>query len=515
MKLLSITIRGYKSISEVPFTLNYDLNEQTYSLIGINEAGKSSFLEAISFFDEKEKIIDKKFFHKDKSVSKRIEIVFEYQDCVDANNDIKEKLKVSGTDQTIIDRIEVEKIIIKRVFEADKAGVLEIEKIDFKDNLDNCQYDSSTQKILLTTDTPSVDAVFDLQDCLLKNFDLLNICYRYTHKTLFWKSSTKYLIDEPVDLTAFKSKPRDISVPLSNCFNLIGVTDDEISAKVDSVISDPVERKNFISQLEKEVTVHIKNVWKEHRIKICFDINSNLITFLVEDEGVEHDSKTTQQRSDGFRQFISFLLSISAENRTGELQDYILVIDEPEQHLHPKAVEFLKEDLIKISAKKEDNNIVFYATHSLFMIDQDVLKRNYSVTKVDNRETAIKVIDDSINTYSSVIYNVFNVYTNDYHNELVGWIQDEKQIFDSPSFNQYLKLNCTETKPTYIEIKKDGSEVTHTDIALSLYIRHQIHHPENSKNTKFTKDELIKSTDELVKLKANIVNGADTNIPAT
>ncbi len=350
MKLISITIRGYKSINEVPFKLNYDLNEQTYSLIGINEAGKSSFLEAISFFDEKEKIIDKKFFHKDKSVSKSIEIVFEYEDCVDANDAIKEKLKVSGTDQTIIDRIEVEKIIIKRVFEVDKAGVLEIEKIDFRDRLDNCHYDSSVQKILLKTDATTIDTTFDLQDCLLENFDLLNICYRHTHKTLFWKSSSKYLIDEPVDLATFKSKPRDISVPLSNCFNLIGVTDNEISTKVDNVISDPVERKNFISQLEKEVTAHIKNVWKEHRIKICFDINNNLITFLVEDEGVEHDSKTTQQRSDGFRQFISFLLSISAENRTGELQDYILVIDEPEQHLHPKAAEFLKEDLIvKIS----------------------------------------------------------------------------------------------------------------------------------------------------------------------
>lgn len=514
MKLLSITIKGYKSINKVPFLLDQNLKEQTYSLIGINEAGKSSYLEAISFFDEKEKIIDKKFFHKNKSPSKSVEVIFEYEDCSEANDDIKDKLKASDIDQALIDRINIKKIVIKRFFEIDTAGTLELEQIEFTDNLDNCTYDPSTQKISLNNGS-STTTDFDLEQCLLENFDLLNICYRHTHKTLFWKSSSKYLIDQPVDLNTFKTKPRDASVPLSNCFNLIGISDEEITAKVDNIISDSVERKNFISQLEKDVTAHIKNVWKEHRVKICFDINNNLITFLVEDEGVEHDSKTIEQRSDGFRQFISFLLSISAENRTGELQDYILLIDEPEQHLHPKAAEFLKEDLIKISSKPEDNNIVFFATHSVFMIDQDTLERNYSVTKKDNHETTIQKIDGSINTYSSVIYNVFDVYTNDYHNELVGWIQDEKKIFDSPNFNQYLLLNKIDTKPTYIEIKKDGTEVPHTEIALSLYIRHQIHHPENKKNPKFTKDELIKSIDDLINLKNRITDGTDTDLPTT
>lgn len=513
MKLLSIKIKGYKSINEVPFILDYDLNEQTYSLIGVNEAGKSSFLEAISYFDEKDKIINRKFFHKHKSVTRIIEIIFEYEDCIEINNDIKKMLRERDNDPAIVDRVQIEKIIIKRVFEADKTGVLQLEKVTFNDELNDCNYEASTNKIILTNDEALIDTTFKLQECLLENFDLLNICYSYTHKTLFWKSSSKYLIDESVDLTTFKSKPRDISIPLSNCFNLIGVEDEDISKKVDSIISDPVERKNFISELEKGVTSHIKNVWKEHQVKICFDINNNLITFLVEDEGVEYDSKTTHQRSDGFRQLISFLLSISAENRTGELKKYILVIDEPEQHLHPKAAEFLKDDLIKISAKQDDDNIVFYATHSIFMIDQETLNRNYSVSKVDNRETVISKIDGSINTYSSVVYNVFDVYTNDYHNELIGWIQEEKHIFDSPSFNQYLTLNCTGIKPEYIETRKDKTEAVHKDIALSLYIRHQIHHPENTKNVKFSKEELIKSIDELVGLKSRILSSSDIELP--
>lgn len=517
MKLKSLKIKKYKSIKEEVFDLDYKIESQTYSLIGINEAGKTSFLEAISFFDDKEKIIDKKFIHRDNNSSnKDIEIIFEYEECEDVNTDIKEKLKDKSIDESIINRVDIKSFIIKRIFKLGIAGVLEIEEIKFNDNLNDCIYNTETQQIVSKSKTendPEVpEEIFDLKNCLINNFDLLNICYSYTHNILFWKSSNKYLIDQPVDLNAFKANPRDISIPLSNCFNLIGIEDKSISKSVDEILSDSQERKNFISRLETNVTNHIKNIWKEHKVKIRFDINSNLLTFLVEDDGVDHDNKTTDQRSDGFRQFISFLLSISAENKTGELQNYILLIDEPEQHLHPKAAEFLKEDLIKISSKKEDNNIVFFATHSLFMIDQETLERNYSVIKKENKETCIEKIDTGINTYSSIIYNVFEVYTNDYHNELVGWIQEEKKMFDSNKFNEYLKNNNSEIKPKYIEVKKDGTKANHKNIAISLYIRHQIHHPENKENQKFSKDDLIKSINFLVDLKNKIVNTNDKDL---
>lgn len=156
--------------------------------------------------------------------------------------------------------------------------------------------------------------------------------------------------------------------------------------------------------------------------------------------------------------------------------------------------------------------LFFFATHSIFMIDQEVIERNYSVIKKDNKETRIEKIDGNINTYSSIIFNVFNVYTNDYHNELIGWIQSEKEIFEANNFNKYLKLNIKEKKSQYIEILKNGLEKKHSDIALPLYIRHQIHHPENEKNDKFTKDELVKSIDELTKLKQKITADTDKKL---
>ena len=113
MKLTSIKIKNYKSIKEVVFNLDYNIPEQTYSLIGINEAGKSSFLEAVSFFDEKEKIIEKKFFHNENGgVLGDIEVALEYEDCDEINEKIKQSLEEKSIDEAIINKINIKKFII-------------------------------------------------------------------------------------------------------------------------------------------------------------------------------------------------------------------------------------------------------------------------------------------------------------------------------------------------------------------------------------------------------------------
>ena len=52
MKLENITIKNYRSISELSFSIN-ELNDNstTFGLIGVNEAGKSSILKALALKD--------------------------------------------------------------------------------------------------------------------------------------------------------------------------------------------------------------------------------------------------------------------------------------------------------------------------------------------------------------------------------------------------------------------------------------------------------------------------------
>src|SRR6185436_7048704 len=136
----------------------------------------------------------------------------------------------------------------------------------------------------------------------------------------------------------------------------------------------------------------------EHPVKIKFKINNGKLAFLVEDKDVKYQAKTTKQRSDGFRQFISFLLTLSAQNHSDELSNCILLLDEPETHLHPTAQLNLMDELIKISKNKNDN-IVFFATHSNYMIDKLNIERCFKIYKKKNA-SALEQINKSHSSYS-------------------------------------------------------------------------------------------------------------------
>jgi ABC-type multidrug transport system ATPase subunit len=241
------------------------------------------------------------------------------------------------------------------------------------------------------------------------------------------------------------------------------------------------------------VTDHIKKVWKEHPIKITFDISESQISFHVHDEGVNEKAKTADQRSDGFRQFISFLLTVSAENKSGALSDTILLLDEPETHLHPKAQENLLNDLIQITSDKERNNTVFFATHSNYMIDKKDLGRNMKIKK-DNNKTKLEFFDTKESTHGSVNYEVFDILSTDYHNELYAKLHELYQGEDESDEKRARILNFDDN---FLSKKGKGQSQDkpwmkdEKRVTLSTYIRNCIHHPDNG-NT-YSEEEMRKS----------------------
>lgn len=180
------------------------------------------------------------------------------------------------------------------------------------------------------------------------------------------------------------------------------------------------------------------------------------------------------------------MLTLSIENANNELSQTILLIDEPEIHLHPPAQINLLKELIQITSNSK-NNIVFFATHSNYMIDKENLNRSYKVIKIDNEYTKIERLQDRKTTYSEVNFEVFEICTNDYHNELYGYLEDVEK----------LKLDSLSKSKSWINEKSKKTE----KVSLPTYIRHSIHHPENTSNKKFTELELKKSILQLRQLK--------------
>ncbi len=481
MKLISINIKNFRSLEDVTFYIDSVDGGYTYSLIGINESGKSSFLKAISaVLNEEEIVYDRDFT----SPNLPIIVTLNYKLTTEEQDNLSDKLMEFDFDAELTGLVKIQNISICAKFEPVPNSQRRVyEQVSLEKNIIDeytLQNEKPVRKDPEQQEQESLNLEKFFQNSLPKYFRTL------AHHIVFWKSESKYLITERINLTNFASSLENISIPLVNCFALAGINKANISGCINRLQDNPAEINNLAEKLGDSVTAHIQKIWKNHPIKIKFQISFPLLSFLVEDNKVKYQAKTTAQRSDGFRQFLSFLLTISAESATNNLSNTLLLIDEPETHLHPKAQEYLMEELIEIT-RGDDNNVVLFATHSNHMIDKDQIGRCFRVSKNENDKTIIGIIELGKTTYAEVNYEVFDIIDSDYHNELYGYLEAEHKVA--------LK-NLPLEKTWWNDKKKDKEKVS-----LPTYIRHAIHHPENTKNKRFTEEELKKSIEILRELK--------------
>ena len=476
MQLQKINVKNFRSLESETFIIKEIDGSKTFALIGVNESGKSSFLTAISFVDAGAPIFPQDFSNE----TENVEINLVYKLDPSEQKELRQFLSEKGFDKDLLSQIEVDMVESFTYFEPiPNTPRSTYDIISFKKNI----FPGYTLKEgkPVKKEAPE-EADFNLDDYF--ESQLPDHFWSLAHQTTFWKSDPKYLINEAINLENFAADPNKTSLPLKNCFNLAGITD--IKAEIEKIKTSQAETSDLQDKLGDKVTSHIKRVWPNHPIKIKFQINNMALSFLIEDEGVKYKSKVVTQRSDGFKQFISFLLTISAQSSNKALSNALLLLDEPETHLHPQAQEFLKDELIKITKNKE-NNIVIFATHSNYMIDKEHMDRSFRVQKGRNGKTVIEKIAGQNSSYSEVNYEVFNIPTNDYHNELYGYLED-------------VNKKALESLPKTKKWKNKKTSATE-DVSLPTYIRHSIHHPENTSNGKVTVEELNQSIEVLRKLK--------------
>ena len=490
MKLTKITITNYKSIGDLE--INFEGNVGLFGFLGLNESGKSNLLKAISMKDYLGEFNYNDSIHQE-NLGDDIEVKYyldldltpkEFEELLKKNNDLeipKEFLKTIKLKGVIITSIieEGEEPVNELYFELENPEVEGWER-DSEGKIKKIT--KGNEKKEEEDNEEPTEKKINLDDFLKKS--LSDYVLKEAPKMIFWKSENKYLMNEKIDLETFKDDPSEHSIPLKNCFMLAGIDEEDISKKIEKILSDSVEQKNFVGDLDKVITKFVNDVWPEHDIGVGFAIQSNFVDFTVKDKKGKHQK--IQNRSDGLRQFISFLLSSSAETKTGQLDNNILLIDEPDTHLHPTAQEYLRDELIEISKK----NIVMFATHSSYLIDRNNFSNYYRVIKNGELKTEIEEFENNSITFSEIKYVVFGIPTTDYHNELYGWCEENKKT----------ELEALDKKMSYKKIN-NGTVQDPEDISLPEYVRHQIHHPENENNTRFTSSQLKESIELLRKIK--------------
>ncbi len=205
----------------------------------------------------------------------------------------------------------------------------------------------------------------------------------------------------------------------------------------------------------------------------------------------------------GYEMFFSLLYSfyLSQQNK----KDLIILIDEPELHLHPK----LQANLVKILLEFSKTAQIFLTTHSPLFVKQLMINEKVLVNCIKKKDDKINISkpENKVLPYISaneINYIAFGLATVEYHNELYGSVKEkaileyEKNISEE-TFEKYLTDRMIPQDQTYIRLKKDGSTEKQTR-TLPTKIRNMIHHPENKHNKIFTESELRKSIDLLIGL---------------
>ena len=219
-------------------------------------------------------------------------------------------------------------------------------------------------------------------------------------RVTFWEPSIEFLISKDEDLNLFaanvNSKPA-----LKNIFMLASYKDK--SSIVDAIgkVAEGKQRNILKNKLQKSLDQYIKQVWK-HDIDIIIEITeTGKFTLLIKDSGEENEFQfhSITGRSAGAQHFLSLILSLSIENEREQLKNQLILIDEPELHLHPSGIRDLREELLKIGK----NNYVFVSTHSPFLVDKKnkernvIVKKNKSaVTHKFHIENHHNIIDDEV-----------------------------------------------------------------------------------------------------------------------
>jgi predicted ATP-dependent endonuclease of OLD family len=484
MKLEKIVIKNYKSIEKVELEINEISNSYTYGLLGINESGKSSILKAVSLFQGDGEVNYPNDFLDD---SKPIELSLTYKPEKSELDEVSDALiKNHGFTKEFLKKFEINFVeLLVEIPPNSKTERLSHERINFSEHLFpeyTLKGNALHKKLTYEKEFESLN----LHDLFAKHFEYH--FWQESHDVTFWQASPEYLILEKIDLNEFATNPKKKSIPLTNCFAIAGIGQKLIAKEIEKLNSH-ANINSLQSKLSKSTTQYIRNVWPEHPVSISFQIDSNSISLLVEDDEIEFKPKTAGQRSDGFKQFISFLLTLSIENHTEGLENTIILMDEPETHLHPPAQINLLKELIKITTKNK-RNILFFATHSNYLIDKDHLDRNYRIVKANNEKTVVTKIEKKSSSYAEVNFDIFSVPTTDYHNELYGFIELEKKSL----------LTALPKTKKWI----DSRDKKVKDVSPQEYIRHAIHHPENELNKKFNDKDLLESIKVLRTLKEKI-----------
>lgn len=204
---------------------------------------------------------------------------------------------------------------------------------------------------------------------------------------------------------------------------------------------------------------------------------------------------TTRSLGSGVELVLALLLQrLLSDTARG---DKILLIDEPEMHLHPTAQKKLAELLLE---EAKDTQIIV-SSHSPYLLQRLVkfgATNVFSSTGTGKIEVQQQGASSGLFPWSpsfgEVNFKAFAMPTIEFHNELYGYLQAKHNLARSEDVDSFLSAKGVPRDHTWVHA---GTGKSHT-VSECTYVRHCIHHPENTLNATYDEAKLSTSTAKLI-----------------
>lgn len=374
MKLKKLQVKNYRGLKGENNIIEFD-NVDIIFLIGQNNNGKSTFLEAYSMFTQSKAVATiEDFFNKD--ISEPIEIFGEF---IVEDSDKEDSILGKGDPDWIDKWVDENKCvkIMKKWTNPGKSG----EKMTFDPK--------------------------DKQDYVLGGFGGFD--------TILQKYAPT-----PIVISAISS-PEDLENQINKIItdNHIKKLEKEHKDKYDKIISDLIGLKdeitnsNDINDINEKMNCIFEKIFPQLEVEVYtvpdsgIDITKTLKSthgFKVKDNKLSLEYCDLKRNGNGvIRQALFSFLATTNIGNNGNKKDYLILFEEPELYLHPEATFALREQLY--SLVKDSPYQILCATHSPLMIDTS--KQHSSLVRLVKGDEAIT------RTYQ-VMFDIFEGEEKDY-----------------------------------------------------------------------------------------------------
>ncbi|MEZ4922166.1 MAG: AAA family ATPase [Crocinitomicaceae bacterium] len=417
MQIKKFIINNYRAIENVEFNLPYSINP----IVGVNESGKTSVLQAILAFDKSRDRFNQKehleYQNKYSTASTkecRISAVVslsksEIKDLIKAvkvNTDSSEYATIKNFDHNT-------EFLISRIFNSEKDGVYEY----FNDELPDHINERVTK--FLVNHLPFLLYFDDFSDRVPDEID--------------------FPIDYPKNGKLTRNKQREWQEIIQEIFKRAdteGIKDNETSLQTYMNIDNSDTKDDVLSDIEDELNREIIAEWKRikkaskaladdsDKLSLSLKNEGGKFQFKVRDKSNQDRKRTfnISERSKGFQWFFNYMIKLKFNsNYNDKKENSIFLLDEPGSYLHSAAQMELLKELQTVSK----HNTIIYCTHSQFLLNPEVIQLG-SIKIAEKKKSQISLTEFGKHSGKkdkgalSPIYQALNLnFANDFLGKIV------------------------------------------------------------------------------------------------